>query len=94
MYVCLDGADRTLDNKFDSDRGGEMKYNVALIDQLGGDRLVVHALDGVVKMRVIFQVANIFNAAGGKIVDDKDFVAALQICVGKMRANETRAARD
>jgi len=71
-----------------------VKDDVALIDQLGGDRLIVHVLDCVVKTRVIFQVANVFNAPRGKIVDDKNFIAALQIRVGKMRANEARAACD
>ena len=94
MHVCFDGAYGTLDNQFDPDRGGEVKDYIALIDQFGGDRLVVHALDGVVKTRVIFQVANVFNAARGKIVDDINFVAALKIRVGKMRADEARAACD
>jgi len=39
-------------------------------------------------------MANVLDAAGGKIVDDKYFVAVLQIRVGKMRADKTRSACD
>ena len=94
MHVCLDGAHGAFDNQFDSDRGGEVKDDVALIDQFGGDRLVVHVLDRVMETWMFFQMANVFNAASGKVVNDKNFVAALKIRVGKMRADEARAAGD
>jgi hypothetical protein len=55
----------------------QVKDDVALIDQLGGYRLVMYALDGVMKARVVLQMANVFEATGGQIVDDKYFVAAL-----------------
>src|SRR5712692_8188023 len=71
-----------------------MKDDVALIDKLGRHWLVVDVLYRVVKARILFQMADIFDAAGGQIVDDEDLVAVLQIRVGKMRANETRPARD
>src|SRR5438105_15483441 len=71
-----------------------MKNHIDLIDQFSGNRLVVHALDRVMKARVIFQMANVLKAAGRKIVNDKNFVAALQIRIGKMRANKACAASD
>jgi len=37
-------------------------------------------------------VPNILEAAGGKVVNDENFVAALQIRVGKMRPDKARAA--
>ncbi len=55
-----------------------MKDDVALIDQLSRDRLVMNALNGVVETRMILQMADVFDAASGKIIDDKYFVAALQ----------------
>src|SRR5229473_1974708 len=71
-----------------------MKDHVALIDQLSGDRPVVNAVDLVVKAWVIFQMLNVAKAASGKIVKDENFVAALKIRVGKMRADEPRPSCD
>ena len=71
-----------------------MKNYIDLIDQFSGHRLVVHAVDCVMKARMIFQVADVLKAAGGKIVDDKDFVAALQVRVGKVRADKACASSD
>ncbi len=71
-----------------------LKDHVALIDQLGGDRAVVNAVDLVVKAWVIFQMLNVTKAAGRKVVDDEDFVAAFKIRVGEVRADETRSSRD
>src|ERR1700682_953476 len=66
-----------------------MKDHVALIDQLGGHRPVVNAVNLVVKARVIFQMLNVAEAAGREVVDDENFVAAPDVRVGKMRADET-----
>ena len=69
-----------------------MKDHVALIDQLGSYRLVLNVVDPVVKTRVIFQMLNVTKAAGRKVIDDENFVAASKIRVGKMRADEPSAA--
>src|SRR5712692_5812516 len=37
---------------------------------------------------------NVTKAAGRKVVDNKDFVAAFKIRVGEVRADETRSSRD
>src|SRR5258707_15280279 len=71
-----------------------MKDHVALIDQLSGDRPVANAVDLVVKAWVIFQMLNVAKSASGKIVNDENFVAALKIRVGKMRADEPRSPCD
>ena len=59
-----------------------MKNYIALINQLSRNGLAVNTLDRVMVARMLFEVANIFNAAGGKIIDDEDFIAALYVCVG------------
>jgi hypothetical protein len=53
-----------------------VKNDVALIDQLSCYLLVVNAVDCVIEARVVFQVANVLETAGRKIVDDENFVAA------------------
>jgi len=65
-----------------------------LIDQLSRHRLVMNIFNCVVKARMILEVTNIFDAAGGQIIDTEDFVAALQVRVGKMRADKTGASSD
>src|SRR6266446_6634221 len=37
---------------------------------------------------------NVTKSAGRKVVDNKDFVAAFKIRVGKVRTDETRSSRD
>ena len=71
-----------------------MKNDVALIDQLSRDRLVMNIFNRVVEARMILEVTNIFDTAGRKIVDTEDFVAALQVRVGKMRADKAGATSD
>jgi len=71
-----------------------MNDEVALIDQLSRDRLVMNVFNCVVETRMILEVTNVFDAAGGQIVDDEDFVAALQVRVGKMRADKAGATSD
>jgi hypothetical protein len=68
--------------------------HVAPVNQLGEERLVVDAVDGVVEARVLLQVRDVLYRAGREIVDDRDLVAALQISVRQVRPDEARAARD
>src|SRR5215218_285511 len=71
-----------------------MENHVTLINQLGSDGMVVNSVDRVVKTRVTFEVLNVFDRAGGKIVDHVDFVATLDVSVAQMRADKTRATCD
>src|SRR5215212_954906 len=93
-HVCFDGAHGTLDDQLHADCRGEMEDDVTLIDQLGGNRLVVDSLDRVMKTRVTFEVLNILERAGGKIVDHVNLVATLDVSVADMRSDETRATCD
>ena len=92
MHVCFNRAHGALNNQLDAHGRREMKDDVALVDQLGGDRAIVDAVNRVVKVRVVFQMVNVLDAAGGKIVDDEDLVATLEVCVAEMRADEAGAA--
>ena len=71
-----------------------MKYNIALVDEFGCDGLVMNALDCVMKAGIFFEMPNILDAAGRKIIDNKYFVSALQISIAQMRTNKSGAAGD
>jgi hypothetical protein len=71
-----------------------MKDHVTLIDQLGSERMVVNGIDRVMKPWVLFEVLNVFDRAGRKIVDHVNFVAALDVSVAEMRTDKTRATCD
>ena len=56
-----------------------------------------HALDGldlVVEARVRLEVLDVLDAARGEVVDDVHLVAARDVRVGQMRADESRPAGD
>jgi hypothetical protein len=71
-----------------------MKDYVALVHELGGDRLVVNALDRVMKPLIVLQVLNVLDSSGRKIVDNEDFVTTIEISIGEVRTNESCAAGD
>ena len=56
-----------------------MKNHVTLIDQLGSDGMIVDSVDRVMKTRVTFEVLNVFDRPGGKIVDHVNFIATLEV---------------
>ena len=68
-----------------------MEDYVALIDQLGSERMVVNRIDRVMKTRMTLEMLNVFDGAGGKIVDHVNFIAALDVSVAEMRADKTCA---
>jgi hypothetical protein len=45
-------------------------------------------------MTILFEVLNILDRPGGKIVNDKDFVAALNVRIGQMRSDKPGASSD
>ncbi len=94
MDVRLDGPDRALDDQTNADRRRQVKDHVALVDQLGDRRTVVHALDRIVEARILPEVADVVDAARGEVVEDVDLIAARQAHVGQVGPDETRAACD
>ena len=50
--VGLDGVDRRFDDQLHADGGRKVKDDVAVVDQLGEQRLVGHAVDGVAEARL------------------------------------------
>ncbi len=54
-----------------------MENDVALVYQLRCNRLVVYALNGVMKPGVALEVLDVFDCAGREVVNNEDFVAAM-----------------
>jgi hypothetical protein len=52
----------------------------------------MNALDRVMKAGMFFEMADILDAPGRKIIDDKYFISALQIGIAQMRTNKSGAA--
>ena len=76
MHIGLNRVHRAFNDQLDSHRRGQVKDDIALVHEFRRNGLVLNVINGVVKARIVLQVANVFETAGGKIVDDKDFVAA------------------
>jgi hypothetical protein len=85
-------VDWTLDNQLDADGRRQMKNHVTLVNQFGDDGRVMHRVNRVMKTRVRFEVLDILEAAGRKVVNHVDFIAAFQINVGKVRPDKARPA--
>jgi hypothetical protein len=61
-----------------------MKNDIALVYDFRRHRVVVDAINRVMKSRVFFEMTNIIKAARGEIVDDEYFIAALEVRVREM----------
>ena len=71
-----------------------MKNHVALIDQFGSEGMIVNSVDRVMETRMTLEVLDVFDRAGGQIVDDVDFVATLNVSVAQMRSDKAGATCD
>ena len=63
VHVGLDRVDRLLDDQLHADRGGEMKDDVAAIDELGQQRLVVDRVDEVLEAGAPLEVRDVLHRA-------------------------------
>jgi len=69
-----------------------VKDHVAAIHQLRRHRYIHDGVDGVVKIGIPFQMKDIVDFTGGKVIDDKDLMALLQKIFRKVRTDESSAA--
>ena len=77
MHVGFDRVDRPLDDEFYADCGGEVKDDIASIDPLGEQRLVVDRVDDIGETGRALEMREVLDRAGRQIVDDPDFMPAL-----------------
>ena len=94
MDVRLNRMDWLLDDEFDPDRRGEVKHDVAPIDQLRQERLVVHRIDEVLEAGPSFQVSDVVDRPGRQVVEDEHVVTLRQHRFRKMRADEAGPSRN
>jgi len=71
-----------------------MINHLAGINQFGQDGFVHHAVNGIVKAGVGFQVADIADAASRKVVNDIDFLTENEEVFSQVGADKTRPSRD
>ena len=77
--VGLDGVDRLLDNQLDADRRRQVEDHVALIHDLGDQRLVGDRIHRYEK-RAAFQVLDVVDRPGGEVVEDPNLVTRAAAC--------------
>ena len=94
MDVGLDGVHGAFDDEAHTDGSGQMNNDVDSVNVLRGGGRVHDGVDGVMKALVVFEVVDVLDAAGGKIVEHIDLVAAFEKSFGEVGADETRASRN
>ncbi len=78
VYIGLDGLDGAFDDEFDSDSGGQMDDHIGIIDEFGEQLAVLNAVEVVLHAVGRLEMADVFDTAGGKIVEQNDAVAAVE----------------
>src|ERR1700677_2727018 len=76
MDIGFDGAYWALHNQAHAHGGGQVENHVTLVDQFRQQMFVHDRIKNIVEAFVVLQVADIFDAARGKIVQDENFFAA------------------
>ncbi len=92
MDVGLDGVDGAFYDQANTDGSGQMYNDVDSVNVLRSGGRVQDVFDGVVKALMVFDGVDVLHAAGGKIVEHIDLVAAFEKSFGEVGADETRAS--
>ena len=71
-----------------------MKNNVGFVHKFRQQLAIFEGLQKIVHPVIFLQMPDIFHAAGGKIVHQQNFIAALEQTLGKVRPDKTCAASD
>src|SRR6266849_1159441 len=78
IYVGLDGLDGTFDDELDADGGGEMDDDIGIVDEFGKQLAIFDVVEVILHAVGRLKMANVFDAAGGEIVEQNDAVAAVE----------------
>ncbi len=78
VYVGLDGLDGTFDDEFDANGGGQMDDHIGIIDEFGEQLAIFDVVEVILHAVGRLEMTNVFNAAGGEIVEQNDAVAAVE----------------
>jgi hypothetical protein len=71
-----------------------VNHCIGVIDEFGDKLAILDVVEVILHPVEGFEVADIVHAAGGKIVEQHDVVAALEQALRKMRADEAGTAGD
>ena len=94
VHVGLDRVDRRLHDQLHADGRGQVEDDVAVVDQLGQQRLVGDAVDRVAEPRVPLQVLDVLDRARREVVEHRHLMARGQQRLGQVRPDEPGAAGD
>ena len=92
--VGFDGAHRAFDHQTHTDCGGQMVNEIGKIDELCHQPGVGDRVNAVLEPGVILKALDVGHRAGGKIVNNVDFVAGGKVSFGKVRTDEPRSSGD
>src|SRR5216684_8841110 len=71
-----------------------MDDHIGIIDEFGQQLAILDVVEMILQALGGFQMTNVFDAAGGKVVEQDDAVAAVEKPLREVRTNKTSAASD
>ncbi len=78
IYIGLDGLDGAFHDEFDADGGGQMNDHVGIIDEFGEQLAILDIVQVILHAAGRLEMADVFDAAGRKVVEQDDAVAAVE----------------
>ena len=78
VYIGLDGFDGALNDEFDADGSGQMDDYIGIIHEFGEQLAILDALQVILHTAGGLEMADVFHAAGRKIVQQNDTIATIE----------------
>ena len=76
--IGLDSLDRAFDDEFDADSGGQMDDHIGIVDELSEQLAILNVIQVILHAPGGLEMADVFNAAGRKIIEQDDTIAAVK----------------
>src|SRR5712692_1461139 len=92
--IGFDGFDGTFDDEFDANGGGQMDDHIGIIYEFSEQLTILDVVEVILHAIGRLEMADVFDAACGEVVEQNDAVAAVEKALGEMRTNKTSAASD
>src|SRR5207249_1749777 len=86
--IGLDGLDRALDNELDANGCRQMDDDLGIIHKFSEQLAIFDAVQVVLHLARGFEMADVFDAARRKIIQQNDAVAAIEKALRQVRTNE------
>ena len=78
VYIGLDGLDRAFDDEFDTDGGGQMDDDIGIVNEFGEQLAILEVVEVILHAVGRLEMADVFDAAGRKVVQQNDVFAAIK----------------